>query len=57
MESMDATRRGGVEVQEVSMGATQMLARRAGEDTWLTIVGEVPRKTLHLFSKHWERSR
>ncbi len=57
MEPMDVTRHGSLQAQEVSMGATQMLARKAGEDTWLTIVGEVPRKTLQLFSKHWDRLR
>lgn len=57
LEPLDPARHGNIKVQEVSMGATQLLARRASDDTWLTIVGEVPRKTLHLFSNYWERLR
>ena len=39
------------------MGATQLLGRKVGEDAWLTVVGEVPRKTLYRFSQAWVRLR
>jgi sigma-E factor negative regulatory protein RseB len=44
--------------QEVSMvlGATRLLSRQV-QDAWLTVVGEVPLKTLQLFSRSLERPR
>ena len=39
-----------------SLGATHALARRMG-DWWLTVVGEVPLRTLATFSQGLERSR
>jgi sigma-E factor negative regulatory protein RseB len=57
LEPWDASRHAGLQAQEISMGATQLLGRKVGADTWLTVVGEVPRKTLYRFSQHWERLR
>lgn len=57
LEPLDAVRHAGMQLQEVSMGATQLLGRKMGEDVWLTVVGEVPRKTLHRFSQAWVRLR
>jgi sigma-E factor negative regulatory protein RseB len=44
--------------QEVSMvlGATRLLSRQV-QDSWLTVVGEVPLQTLQLFSRSLERAR
>jgi len=42
---------------QVSMGATQTLARRWGNDWWLTMVGEVPLATLKLFAQNLERRK
>jgi sigma-E factor negative regulatory protein RseB len=55
VEPFDSARHGDLQSQDVSMGATQMLSRKLGQDTWLTVVGEVPRKTLQSFARHWER--
>lgn len=57
VEPWDAARHAGLQLQEVSLGATQLLGRKAGEEAWLTVVGEVPRKTLQRFSQYWERLR
>lgn len=45
-------------VQEGTMasGATHSMARRLG-DHWLTLVGEVPARTLNLFAQELERAR
>lgn len=42
---------------QVSMGATQTLARRWSGDWWLTLVGEVPLATLKLFAQNLERRK
>lgn len=57
LEPLDAVRHADLQSQEVSMGATQLLGRKVGEDAWLTVVGEVPRKTLYRFSQAWVRLR
>lgn len=57
LEPLDPRRHAALQLQEASMGATHMLGRKAAEGVWLTVVGEVPRKTLHLFSQSWERLR
>lgn len=54
VEPLDHQRRN----QEVwlEMGATSLLSRPI-QDWWLTVVGEVPRQTLQLFSRSLERAR
>ncbi len=56
METLDPQRH-PAQPQRASMGATQLLAQRIGQDAWLTVVGEVPLKTLQLFAGQWERLR
>lgn len=43
--------------QRSSMGATQLIAQRLSSDAWLTVVGEVPVRTLQLFAGQLERAR
>lgn len=46
-----------VSTQVTGVGATQMLAQRLAPEVWLTVVGEVPLQTLHLFANQLERLR
>ena len=44
----------------MALGATQTLTRRLSDksgDWWLTVIGEVPRKTLAAFAQGLERTR
>lgn len=43
--------------RSVSMGATQVVAQKVGQDTWATAVGEVPLETLRRFIGALERAR
>ena len=53
-EPYDATRHGAE--SQMSSGATHSLSRRHG-DFWVTLVGEVPAKTLAWFAQSLERTR
>lgn len=48
--------RQGMQEVALSMGATGLLSRRV-QDWWLTVVGEVPRHTLQVFSQSLQRVR
>lgn len=54
VEPYDATRHGAE--SQMSSGATHSLSRRHG-DFWVTLVGEVPAKTLAWFAQSLERTR
>jgi sigma-E factor negative regulatory protein RseB len=55
VEAFDAQRH--TQEREMTMGATQMVMKRVGNDWWLTAVGEVPLPTLRLFAQSLERRK
>lgn len=50
-------RRHPLREQVASMGATQVLAQKVSGDTWVTVVGEVPQRTLRYFMQTMRRGR